>query len=91
MISSLKYVVMNLVSSAIFLMGIGLLYAKTGTLNMADLAVKLNEFADAQLVLSTGIFFLTAFCIKAAVFPMFFWLPASVQMEKAPVAGSSRS
>ncbi|MDJ0836774.1 MAG: proton-conducting transporter membrane subunit [Acidobacteriota bacterium] len=78
MIASVKYVVMNLVSSGIFLIGIGLLYAKVGSLNMADIAVKLSESeADARLVLSTGMLFLVAFGIKAAVFPLYFWLPSS--------------
>ena len=87
LVASVKYVVMNLVSSAIFLAGIGLLYAKTGTLNMADLAVKLSEYPDARLILPTGIFLLTAFSIKAAIFPMFFWLPASYHAP--PIAVSA--
>ncbi|CAM2069927.1 Proton-antipo-M domain-containing protein [Sulfidibacter corallicola] len=86
LIASVKYVTMNLVSSAIFLAGIGLLYAKTGTLNMADLALKLNENPDARLVLSSGAFFLTAFGIKAAVFPVYFWLPASYHAPPTAVA-----
>ena len=88
MIASVKYVVMNLVSSAIFLTGIGLLYAKTGTLNMADLAVTLSAGdADSRLVLSTGMFFLIAFGIKSAVFPLYFWLPASYHAP--PIAVSA--
>ena len=85
-VASIKYVVMNLVSSAIFLSGIGLLYAKTGTLNLADLASKLDAFPDPVLVLSSGAFLLAAFCIKAAVFPMFFWLPASYHAPPMAVA-----
>lgn len=87
LIASVKYVVMNLVSSAIFLTGIGLLYAKAGTLNMADLAIKLNQHPEADLVLGTSVFFLVAFGIKAAMFPLFFWLPASYHAPPAAIAG----
>jgi multicomponent Na+:H+ antiporter subunit D len=77
---AIKYVTINLVSSAIFLAALGLLYGLTGTLNMADLAVKLaNPSAglSAGLVTVLAMMLLVAFGIKAAVFPLFFWLPAS--------------
>lgn len=86
MIASVKYVVMNLLSSAIFLTGIGLLYGKVGTLNMADLALRLSVQEDNPWILSTAIFFLTAFGIKAALFPMYFWLPASYHAPPMAIA-----
>jgi multicomponent Na+:H+ antiporter subunit D len=86
MVASVKYVVMNLVSSAIFLTGIGLLYGKVGTLNMADIALKLSQQDDASWILSTAAFFLTAFGIKAALFPMYFWLPASYHAPPMAIA-----
>ena len=80
-IGSIKYVTLNLISSAIFLSALGLLYGLIGTLNMADLAVK---FADVRanpnvsgLINAIAAMFLIAFGIKAAVFPLFFWLPDS--------------
>jgi len=73
----LKYVALNLVASMLFLTAVGLLYGKTGTLNMADLAIKLRGEPDTYLVETTGILLLVAFGVKAAVFPFFFWLPAS--------------
>lgn len=82
-----KYVTINLLSSAFFLSGAGLLYAKTGTLNMADLAVRLSTTASAEVVQSTAILFLVAFGVKAALFPLFFWLPASYHTP--PVAISA--
>jgi multicomponent Na+:H+ antiporter subunit D len=72
-----KYVTLNLVSSALFLAAVGLLYGAVGTLNMADLAVKLRGADQAALVTGLAVMFLIAFGIKAALFPLFFWLPAS--------------
>ncbi len=72
---SVKYITINLVASFFFLSGIALLYGKTGTLNMADLAVLLNsESIETGTIASM---FFIAFGIKAALFPFFFWLPAS--------------
>lgn len=86
MVASVKYVVMNLLSSAIFLTGIGLLYGKVGTLNMADLAMKLSQQQDNVWIMTTAAFFLTAFGIKAALFPMYFWLPASYHAPPMAIA-----
>lgn len=72
-----KYVTINLVSSAFFLIGVGFLYGLTGTLNMADIAVKIQDVENQSLVTLVAIFFLICFGIKSAVFPLFFWLPAS--------------
>jgi multicomponent Na+:H+ antiporter subunit D len=74
---AIKYVSINLVSSLFFLAGIGLLYGKTGTLNMADLALKLSLADNNVLMNTSAVLFFVAFSIKAAVFPFFFWLPAS--------------
>ncbi|MCK6547649.1 Na+/H+ antiporter subunit D [Myxococcota bacterium] len=74
---SIKYVTLNLISSALFLAAVGILYGITGTLNMADLSTRLPMVPHATTVTATALLFLVAFGIKAAVFPMFFWLPAS--------------
>ena len=71
-----KYVALNLVSTILFLTGIGLLYGMTGTLNMADLASAVDD-ADPRLLTLVAMLFMIAFGVKAAVFPLFFWLPAS--------------
>jgi multicomponent Na+:H+ antiporter subunit D len=84
---AIKYVTLNLVSSALFLAAVGLLYGTAGTLNMADLAVKLRGTDDAGLVTTIAMLFLVAFGIKAAAFPLFFWLPASYHTP--PVAVSA--
>ncbi|MDY0101498.1 MAG: Na+/H+ antiporter subunit D [Lentimicrobium sp.] len=74
---AVKYVTLNLVSSLFFLAGIGLLYGKMGSLNMADLALKLSMDEQNILLNTSAALFFVAFSIKAAVFPFFFWLPAS--------------
>ena len=84
---AIKYVTLNLVSSAVFLAAIGVIYAATGTLNMADLALKLRSFPDKGIVSVLAMLFLIAFGTKAAVFPLFFWLPASYHTP--PVAVSA--
>lgn len=81
---ALKYVTINLVSSAIFLTAVGILYSISGTLNMAHLAVELPQLPQQQLVSVVAVLFLIAFGIKAAIFPLFFWLPASY--PTAPIA-----
>lgn len=73
----LKYVALNLVSSTIFLIAIGLTYAVAGTLNMADLSQRLAGLESPGITTVLAMLYLLAFGIKAAVFPLFFWLPAS--------------
>jgi multicomponent Na+:H+ antiporter subunit D len=73
----IKYVTMNLLGSFLFLAGIGLIYGKVGTLNLADLTMTIRDNEQSFLVNSSFILFFMAFGIKAAVFPFFFWLPSS--------------
>jgi multicomponent Na+:H+ antiporter subunit D len=84
---AIKYVTINLISSAIFLAGVGLTYGVTGTLNMADLALRLPHVQPTGLVTVLAMLFLVAFGVKAAIFPLFFWLPASYHTP--PVAVSA--
>jgi multicomponent Na+:H+ antiporter subunit D len=74
---ALKYVTLNLISSAIFLAAVGLLYGLAGTLNMADLGRKLLEAEDVRQVTLVALLLMISFGIKSAAFPLFFWLPAS--------------
>ena len=82
-----KYVVINLISTLLFLTGLGLVYGMTGTLNMAHLHIKLRMIGDPGLVAAVAVLFLTAFGIKSGLFPLFFWLPASYHTP--PVATSA--
>jgi multicomponent Na+:H+ antiporter subunit D len=86
---AVKYVVLNLLSSAIFLAGLGLLYAKAGTLNMADISVIAQQaVADdkAGPIRLAGLLFLVTFSVKAGMFPFFFWLPASYHTPSVTVS-----
>jgi multicomponent Na+:H+ antiporter subunit D len=74
---AIKYVTINLFSSAIFLSAVGLLYGTAGTLNMADLSIKLAGVEEQGLVNVLALMFMVSFGIKAGAFPLFFWLPAS--------------
>ena len=86
---AVKYVVLNLLSSAIFLSGLGLLYAKTGTLNMADISLISQQAIinnDAGPLRLAGLLFMVSFAVKAGMFPFFFWLPASYHTPSIAVS-----
>lgn len=83
---AVKYVTLNLLSSAIFLAAVGIVYGLTGTLNMADLARKIPLVENKEFVTAVSFLFMVAFGIKAAVFPLFFWLPASYHTPPAAVS-----
>jgi multicomponent Na+:H+ antiporter subunit D len=90
MAGAIKYVTINLISSAMFLAALGILYGTAGTLNMADLSQKFSQ-ADMTasyraLISAVSVLFLAAFGIKAAIFPLFFWLPASYHTPPAAIA-----
>lgn len=82
--AGITYVVVSILSSMLFLITIGLIYAATGTVNMADLALKLGEL-DPGVQMMLHVLLLVAFGIKAAVFPLAFWLPDSYPTAPAPV------
>lgn len=82
----IKYVTLNLFSSVLFLTAIGILYAMVGTLNMADLAHKLPQIERPALVTTVAMLFMISFGIKAAAFPLFFWLPAAYHTPPAAVS-----
>ncbi len=83
--AGVKYVSLNLVATALFLIAVGFLYGLTGTLNMADIARTLPSIENQGLVTTLSILFLVSFGAKAAVFPLFFWLPAAYHTTSAPV------
>jgi len=74
---AVKYVTINLLSTLFFICAIGLIYGLTGTLNLADLHGKVLLVENSALLTGTAMLLLIAFGIKAALFPLFFWLPAS--------------
>lgn len=82
--AGVSYVMVSMVSSLVFLLGIGLVYAATGTLNMAELALRLPEVSEGSRMALFAVL-LVAFGIKAAVFPLSSWLPDSYPTAPAPV------
>ncbi|KSW26558.1 MULTISPECIES: monovalent cation/H+ antiporter subunit D [unclassified Pseudomonas] len=86
--AGVHYVVLNLVGSAFFLIAVGTLYGVTGTLNMADMAVRVAQLgaADAPLVRAAALLLLVVFGLKAALLPLYFWLPRAYAEASAPVA-----
>lgn len=84
---AVKYVVINLISTVMFLAAIGLMYGMVGTLNLAEMHLKAAEVENGGLLTAVAIMFLIAFGIKSALFPLFFWLPASYHTP--PVAVSA--
>ncbi|MGQ9633297.1 MAG: Na+/H+ antiporter subunit D [Bryobacteraceae bacterium] len=83
---SIKYVTLNLVASALLLTAIGMVYGLTGSLNMAALALKFDQPQPTGIASMLATLFLIAFGVKAAVFPLFFWLPASYHTCPVPVS-----
>jgi multicomponent K+:H+ antiporter subunit D len=86
--AALHLVVLNWVGSAMFLIGIGVIYAVTGTLNLADLAVKVAAAGAEQsgLLRAGGLLLLVVFALKAALVPLGFWLPPAYSTASAPAA-----
>lgn len=86
--SGLHYIALNLMASSLFLVGVAMLYGVTGTLNMADMAVMVPAIAeDDRGLLHAGAAILAiAFLIKAAAWPLNFWLPMAYSSAAAPVA-----
>lgn len=86
--AGIRYVVLNLAGSTLFLIAIGTLYGLTGTLNMADMALRVGtlDAADTGLVHSGGLLLLVVFGLKAALVPLYFWLPGAYAAASAPVA-----
>lgn len=86
--AGVHYVVINLTGSALFLVGVALLYGVAGTLNMADLARSVGRLEGEAAVLAevAGLILLIVFGVKAALFPLYFWLPTAYTAAAAPVA-----
>jgi multicomponent K+:H+ antiporter subunit D len=86
--AGIHYVVLNLAASALFLIGVALIYNATGTLNMADIALRTAQLgpAEATLARAGALILLVVFGMKAAIVPVHLWLPATYAAASAPVA-----
>jgi multicomponent Na+:H+ antiporter subunit D len=83
---AVKYLTLNFIASIFFLTATGMIYGKTGTLNLADLAYRMSDITDTGLIRTSVVLLLAAFGIKAGVFPLYFWLPASYHTPPATVS-----
>jgi multicomponent Na+:H+ antiporter subunit D len=82
--SGMTYIVTSLIASTLFITALALLYSTTGTVNMADLAVRMDE-VPGGLQTAFAVLLLVVFGIKAAIFPLFFWLPDSYPTAPSPI------
>jgi multicomponent K+:H+ antiporter subunit D len=86
--AGVQYVIVNLAGSAIFLIALGLLYGVTGTLNMADMAVRAAALpaGDRGLLHAGGLLLIAVFALKAALLPLHLWLPRAYASSAPAVA-----
>lgn len=84
--AGIKFISMGLLSSAFFLIAVGGIYAFSGTLNMADLAMKIRPHADHPFVSAIAMLFIGVFGLKAAMVPLHFWLPDVHSASPTPVS-----
>jgi multicomponent Na+:H+ antiporter subunit D len=85
--SGMTYVVISLVASTLFLIALAYIYAATGTVNLADLNAKIGDLPDG-LRSGLAVLLVVVFGIKAAIFPLFFWLPDSYPTAPTPVTAA---
>jgi len=83
---AIKYAFLNLIATTFFLIAVGLLYGLVGTLNMADILLKVGDLPESAPVGTIAMLILVAFGMKAAAFPVNFWLPASYHAPRITVA-----
>jgi len=83
---AVKYAFLNLIATTLFLVATGYLYGLFGTLNMADIAIKASELRGTAPLMTLVTLYLLAFAMKAAAFPVNFWLPASYHTPRLVVS-----
>lgn len=82
---SIKYILVNVISSALFVIAVAYLYSVVGTLNMADISVKIADINQPGIITTIAVLFLMVFGLKASIFPLYFWLPSSYAAPPIPV------
>ncbi|ALS98980.1 monovalent cation/H+ antiporter subunit D [Lacimicrobium alkaliphilum] len=87
-LANVHYVILNLIGSSLFLFALGTLYGTTGTLNIADMALRISQLSAGEQVIAKagGLLLLIVFGLKAAMLPLHFWLPRTYAAASAPVA-----
>jgi len=86
LLAAFRYLVLGSIGATFFLVGIGLLYMMTGTLNMADLAARVGDVAHTRTVAAGVVFVVLGIGLKAAVFPLHAWLPAAYAQAPSSAA-----
>ncbi|MFQ5989938.1 MAG: complex I subunit 5 family protein [Candidatus Methylomirabilales bacterium] len=84
--AALKYATINLIASAAFLLAVGGLYGVMGTLNMADLSLKIRQLHDSGPLPTIFLLFVAVFGVKASIFPFYFWLPDAHSSAPTPIS-----
>ena len=87
LLAAFRYLVLGSIGATFFLIGVGLLYMMTGTLNMADLSARIDDVAHTRTVAAGVVFVVLGIGLKAAVFPLHAWLPAAY--AQAPSSAAS--
>lgn len=82
---SIKYILVNVISSALFVITVAYLYSVVGSLNMAHISIRIAEVNQPGILTVIAVLFLIVFGLKGAIFPLFFWLPGSYYAAPAPV------
>jgi multicomponent Na+:H+ antiporter subunit D len=82
---SIKYILVNVLSSALFVIAVAMLYSVLGTLNMAHISQRISEVGQPGIITTIAVLFLIVFGLKGGIFPLFFWLPGSYYAPPAPV------
>ena len=86
LLAAFRYLVLGSIGATFFLVGIGLLYMMTGTLNMADLSARLGDVSHTRTVAAGAVFVVLGIGLKAAVFPLHAWLPAAYAQAPSSAA-----
>jgi len=82
---SIKYLTVNIISSALFVIAVAFLYSAVGTLNMAHISKRIAEIGQPGIITVVAVLFLIVFGLKGAIFPLYFWLPGSYYAPPIPV------